>query len=248
VKANEDNPEFARRFGWLLVAAKLTRRKLAMLREPDKRRAAALNSRMGRWERDGKSPDRATLLWVLAVIAPPEALDVTASWLLDRGPVPLWLRSRVPEAVGGSVVPDVSPAIAPAQPTVRGNRAEELLEDGARRALDALRNGQNAAPILEGVLKLVRDARQLGLASILSFAMIGASAAVPQHGPEDSSRSGGIGRRARFRGVRILPRAPRSPKLKQSSSARRRRGEIITLDDLARTPALPKIALRPQAA
>jgi hypothetical protein len=134
---------------------------------------------------------------------------------------------EMPRPARGAYAPNVSAPIEPAQPAVRGGAAAQLLEDGAQRALEALYRGEDATPILEGVLRLVRDARQLGLATVITFAMIGA-ASKAKPAQDAAGPSGGIGRRARFRVFRPA-RAKSKPRRKS-----------INLDDLAARGVQPK--------
>lgn len=72
---------------------------------------------------------------------------------------------EMPRPVGGAVAPDVSPRVPAAQPVVRGNRAEQLLEDTIAQARLA-ETAEEKNKILDGGLRLVRDAKQLGLAVV----------------------------------------------------------------------------------
>lgn len=145
MKRLRKNPEFVRRFRWLLTALTINRRQLVRVALPKATPKAvhALYSKVTNWEAKELEPPRDELLDLMRLIVIDErSLSPTVDWLLAGGETPRWLRGRVPE--GGAIVPNVS---APSRPGVPSEQAELEHPTPARGAviLDAtLKKGARA--------------------------------------------------------------------------------------------------------
>lgn len=142
----------------------------------DPKRAANISTSWAHWEGDRFKPQRgaAELAELLA------RLDGVKQAAVDPDDLAQWIVS------GRGDIPGAPPFAAAGREGV-----VVMLEAGIAKALEALQRGDDARPVLESLLRILLDARQVGLAGIVAMMLAlsaGTSEASDERRHPDSNR------------------------------------------------------------
>lgn len=168
-------------------------------------------------------------------------VEATARWLPSATePRPAWMARPVDPSDIEDPTRSETQMSSAATPPAHPGGAEKIFENGIAKALEVLPRGpetDRVRRILEGTMRVVNEARKLGLATIVSFAMIAAGSTPAQAEVAELADALDSGWASPNRRRNRLA-------AKHRVSAFRRAGWIIRLDDARRRLEQPTSTLR----